>query len=155
MTAPATAPQRIPRRVPRPDAPASRARHLALVDTEARRREVRRRWIVRVWGLGIVFAALVGVMAHALMAEGQMRAGKVQAALDAEARRYEDARFDVARLASPESITERAADLGLIAGVARRTVAVPGVTTVPDRAAAAATAADQAVKQATDPTVGP
>lgn len=155
MTAPATAPQRIPRRPPRPDAPGARARHLALVDTEARRREVRRRWIVRVWGLGIVLAALVGVMAHALMAEGQMRTGTVERALAVEARRYEDARFEVARLASPESITARAARLGLIVGAARRTVAVPGVTSVPDRAASAATAADEAVKRATEPADAP
>ncbi len=155
MTAPATAPQRIPRRVARPDAPVRRARHLALVDTAARRREVRRRWLVRVWGLGIVLAALVGVMAHALMAEGQMRAGRVDRALDVEAQRYEDARYAVAHLTSPESVTARARRLGLVAGTARRTVRVPGVTSVPDRASVAATAADQAVKQATDATVTP
>jgi hypothetical protein len=149
VSAPATAPQRIPRRVPRPDATTPRARHLALVDTEARRHEVRRRWIVRTWGLAIVLAALVGVMAHALMAQGEMRSQRVQAALTAEERRYEDARYAVAHLASPESVVARAAQLGMVAVGARRTVEVPGVGSMPDRAASAATAADQAVKRAT------
>lgn len=149
MSLPAAAPQRIPRRVARPDAPGPRARHLALVDTDARRRELRRRWIVRLWGLGIVLAALVGVMAHALMAEGQMRAGKLDAAITIEERRYEDARFRVARLASPSSIVRRATGLGLVPGPAPRIVQSPAVTTVPERAALAATTADQAVKQVT------
>ena len=45
-----------------------------------------------------------------------MRAAKVERALEVEARRYEDARYAVAHLASPESITARADRLGLVAG---------------------------------------
>jgi hypothetical protein len=149
VSAPAAAPQRIPRRVERPDDPTPRARHLALVDTDARRRELRRRWIVRFWGLGIVLAALVGVMAHALMAQGQMRAGKLDQAITLEERRYEDARFQVAQLGSPESVVAKAAALGFVPGGTPRIVESPAVAPVPDRASAAATAADQAVKRAT------
>lgn len=149
MSVAAAAPQRIPRRVARPDAPAPRARHLALVDNEARRRELRRRWIVRLWGLGIVLAALVGVMAHALMAEGQMRAGRLDAAITIEERRYEDARYRVAQLASPASIVAKARGLGLVPGPPPRIVESPVVTTASDRATAAATAADQVVKRVT------
>jgi hypothetical protein len=135
MTA-VTAPQRIPRRVPVRPAPDERARHLRLVDADARTRERRRRWVVRLWATGIVVAAFVGVGVHALMAEGQLEVDRLDTSIAREQRAVEEARLAVAAASSPPMVVQRAKELGLVAGVPARVVDVAGSTDISSTARA-------------------
>lgn len=84
---------------------------LRVVPTRTRTRR-RRRTILYSWAT--VIALLTVVAFHALLAQSQIALDRLDQRTAVAERRYEDARYEYARAASPQHITERARELGLV-----------------------------------------
>lgn len=96
----------------------------------------RRRALVALGGIAVL--ALFTVVAfHALLAQSQVAIDRLEQQTSVAERRYEQARYAHASLASPDRIVQRAAKLGLVAP-AGPPVAVPVVGEVPPAGAGTA-----------------
>jgi len=118
---PAREPARAPRRSPAP------ARHLRIVDPEARRRIRRHRWVARLAFAAVVGSVLLVVGIHVMMAEGQLELDRLEQRATGAQRQYEQRRLAYAEAATPEAIVTRAQQLGLVPGSQTRYLAVPGI----------------------------
>ena len=116
-----------PARAPRP-APATRERHLAVVDPAARKRERRARIGVRIAVASVIASVLIVVGIHVMMAEGQLQLDRLEAATKTEQQRYEALRLRYAKRIAPEAIIERAEDMGMVQAESMRYVSAPGLT---------------------------
>jgi hypothetical protein len=113
-------PAEAPRRATRPE-----QRH----PSGAARPGARRRLgIVVVCGVAIVLT-IVGF--HAVLAQNQLRIDRLRGEIATAEARYDEARYHNSVLASPERITQRAQEIGLV--VSSAPVAVPIVGDVPKR----------------------
>lgn len=92
-------------------APAPQRAKLQVVParTQVRRR---RRTILSAWAT--VIALLTIVAFHALLAQSQIALDRLEQQAEAAERRYEEARYERAQLASPQRITQRAQEMGLV-----------------------------------------
>lgn len=120
----ASAPKRAPSSSPAP----ARERHLAVVDPAARKRERRARMGVRLAVTSVVAAVLVVVGFHVMMAEGQLQLDRLNRSTAVEQQRYEALRLKFAHRSAPQTIIERAEDLGMIPAKSLRYVSAPGLT---------------------------
>ena len=117
-----------PGRSPSPHAlRAPRAPHLRVVDSEVARRRRRVRigvWCVALLGTGSLLAV---VAFHVLLAQGQLELDRVEDQIRQEQARYPAKRLAAAQASSPEVITARARELGLVdPSGAPNVVEVPG-----------------------------
>lgn len=133
-----TAPRTRPRPATRPVAP-NPARSRVVTTTPARV-AVRRGHRVRSVLLTLLAATIVITIAgfHAVLAQNQMRLEEVRARTAAAEARYDAARLENGRLAAPESVMRRAAEMGLEVP-AEAPVAIPLTGTVPRRGSGSAT----------------
>jgi cell division protein FtsL len=75
----------------------------------------------------VVCSLIMAVGFHVFVAQGQLQIDQLEGEVGEQQHRYEQLRLDVARLASPERITARAAELGMVASTEPPvTVTVPG-----------------------------
>jgi cell division protein FtsL len=93
--------------------PEQAARHLRLVDRDARRRTNRRHAIVLVAITGIAVVCLALVALHVLIAENQFRLDRLQQQASAQQAHYEKLRLEVAQLEAPARIVGLAEDTGM------------------------------------------
>src|SRR5262245_1356585 len=89
-----------------------RERHLVVV--ESSRRALHRRRRVALIGSVAVLAVFTIVAFHALLAQSQVAIDRLEQQTTEAERKYEQARYEHATLASPERIVARAAELGLV-----------------------------------------
>ena len=105
-------------------APAPQRAKLRVVPARTATRR-RRRTILLSWAT--VVALLTIVAFHALLAQSQIALDRLEQQTEAAEQRYEEARYQYALASSPEAITRRAQEIGLVlAGQPPRTVAVSG-----------------------------
>ena len=115
--------------------PAPRRGHLALVEVPGRFR-TRRRALLGIACIAVL--ALFTIVAfHALLAQSQVAIDRLDQETAVAQRRYEQARYAHASLASPDRIVRRAAELGLVPP-AGPPVAVPMSGNLPTDAAGTA-----------------
>jgi cell division protein FtsL len=127
-----------PVRSPRHPARIRRTAALRVVDTEAQRRARRVRRVLAGFGVTIVCSLVAAVGFHVVVAQSQLQLDRIEGEVAAEQARYRDLRVMVAALSSPQRITTRAQELGMLAPGEP-----PSVVTVPaDPAAPAPTASD-------------
>jgi hypothetical protein len=100
------------RGVPQREAPARRA-HLRIVEEPGRR--ARRRRTFAIIGGVAVLALLTVVAFQAFLAQSQVAIDRLEHRTAVAERRYEQARYEHARLSAPQRIVERARALGLVA----------------------------------------
>ncbi|MFO7591872.1 MAG: FtsL-like putative cell division protein [Acidimicrobiia bacterium] len=86
-----------------------RLRVASAVDARIRRR----RLMVGVLAFAGVLAVLSMVAFHAMVAQSQVRLDELERRTQAAERRYEEARYEHARMSAPQRIVERATTLGL------------------------------------------
>jgi len=98
--------------VPRREAPARRP-YLRIVE-QPRRRARRRRSAAIICGVA-VFAVLTVVAFQAFLAQSQVAIDRLERRTAVAGRRYEQARYEHARLSAPQRIVKRAHALGLVA----------------------------------------
>ncbi len=112
-------------------APAPQRVPLRVVPTRTRSRR-RRRTLVSAWVT--VFGLLTVVAFHALLAQSQIALDRLEERTATAERRYEEARYEYAKAASPARVTQRAAEIGLVPpGQPATAVPVAGqVPTAPD-----------------------
>ena len=120
----AAAPVRAPRSTPAP----ARARHLAVVDPAARKRERRARLGVRLSVAVVVAAVLIVVGFHVMMAEGQLQLERLDRATKTEQQRYERLRLMYAQRSAPDAIVERATAIGMVPATSQRFISAPTLT---------------------------
>ena len=99
--------------IDRREAPARRA-HLSIVE-EPGRRVGRRRRTFAIGGGVAVLALLTVVTFQAFLAQSQVAVDRLERRTVVAERRYEQARYEHARLSAPQRIVERARVLGLVA----------------------------------------
>ncbi len=106
-------------------APARRA-PLRVVEVQSSRRARRVRRMLWCFGLMIVCSMVAAVGFHVVLAQSQVDLDRLEQQVAQEQHRYEQLRFEVAALSSPERIVSRAAALGMVAPTGTATVvAVP------------------------------
>lgn len=117
-----------------------RAATLRVVDTAAQRRARRVRRVLAGFGLTVVVALVVAVGFHVVVAQTQIEIEELEAQVTAEQHRYEQLRLFVAAASSPERITTRARELGMVApSEPMSVVAVPTDAAAPPGAPADST----------------
>jgi cell division protein FtsL len=105
---------------------------LRVVDTEAQRRARRVRRVLAGFCVTIVCSLVAAVGFHVVVAQGQLQLDRLEAEVAAEQDRYQDLRVLVAGLSSPERITTRAQELGMVPpGAPPGVVSVPGDPAAP------------------------
>ncbi len=89
------------------------ARHLTVVDANARKRA--RRVRLALWSFGIVTAlsVFVAVAFHVVLAQSEFQLDRLSRRTAVAQRRYEHARLAVAQLGAPDRIVARATRLGM------------------------------------------
>ncbi|MGH9031782.1 MAG: hypothetical protein ACRDZV_06590 [Acidimicrobiia bacterium] len=117
MSAPAAAlrgrPAR-PVRPPRQPAGTRRTATLRVVDIEAQRRARRVRRVLAGFGATVVCALVAAVGFHVVVAQSQLKLDRLEREIAVEQDRYQELRLMVAAASSPERITARAAELGMV-----------------------------------------
>jgi hypothetical protein len=87
---------------------------LSVVDVDSRRRARRIRWAVRGLVVLVVAALLSAVAFHVALAQGQVRLDALERDVAVAEQRYEQRRLALAQASSPEHISARALELGLV-----------------------------------------
>jgi cell division protein FtsL len=114
---------------PAPEQPARR--HLRVVDqrTERQQRQMR----MGIWAFGVLSAISVFVIVafHVGVAQSQLQLDRLNREVTVQQQRYERLRLDVAQLAAPPRIAERARQLGMQPGGPSTFLTVPKTGAAP------------------------
>ncbi len=149
-----SAPHRAPlRRAPARPAPVRRPQ-LRVVDASAVRRKRRLRIGLWLFTLLVTASLVVVVAFHVLVAQGQLEIDRIEQQTRVQQERYQELRALVAQQSSPEEITRRAEELGLVEAEGPP-IAVPGppdLATPPPSSIPSTTEGWETVKPHLDPT---
>lgn len=119
---------------PRQPAGTRRTATLRVVDTEAQRRARKIRRVLVGFGVIVVCSLVAAVGFHVFVAQSQLQLDRLEQDIAVEQQQYQELRLAVAAASSPEQITTRATELGLVPPSDPPNV----VTVPPDPAAPAA-----------------
>jgi cell division protein FtsL len=103
-----------PVRSPHQPAGTRRTATLRVVDIEAQRRARRVRRVLAGFAITVVCALVAAVGFHVVVAQSQLELDRLERDIAAEQDRYQELRLFVAAASSPERITTRAAELGMV-----------------------------------------
>ena len=103
-----------PVRPPRQPAGTRRTATLRVVDIEAQRRARRVRRVLAGFGATVVCSLVAAVGFHVVVAQSQLQLDGLEREIATEQDRYQELRLMVAAASSPERITTRAAELGMV-----------------------------------------
>jgi cell division protein FtsL len=119
------------RPAPRPTPEEPSGRHLRVVDEHAQRQQ--RQMRMGIWAFGVLSAVSVFVIVafHVGVAQSQLQLDRLNRQMTVEQQRYERLRLDVASLAAPNRIAQRAQELGMKPGGPSTFLQVPETGAAP------------------------